>query len=110
MVTLLPALAAAVSFGGSDYTPELVSRKTGVLKVTVVVEGLNAALVMPVVHVVSSHPPSVPTLGWEPCRSQRCMRGDGPVHGIPVCGVQRGQPGQRRCGGGIVRTCGPPVR
>jgi drug/metabolite transporter (DMT)-like permease len=64
MVAVLLALAAAVSFGASDYTAGLASRKTSVLKVTVVAEGINAAVVVPVVLVVSSHPPSVPTLGW----------------------------------------------
>ena len=64
MLAVLLALVAAISFGGSDYTAGLASRKTSVLKVTVVAEGINAALVMPVVLVVSSHPPSVPTLEW----------------------------------------------
>ena len=62
MVAVLLALAAAISFGGSDYTAGLASRKTSVLKVTVVAEGINAALVMPVVLVVSRHPPSAATL------------------------------------------------
>jgi hypothetical protein len=64
MVAVLLALAAAVSFGGSDYTAGLASRKTSVLKVTIVAEGINAALVVPVVLVVSSHPPSAPALEW----------------------------------------------
>ncbi len=64
MVAVLLALAAAVSFGGSDYTAGLASRKTSVIKVTVVAEVINAALIMPIVLVVSSHPPSVPTLEW----------------------------------------------
>jgi drug/metabolite transporter (DMT)-like permease len=64
MLAVLLALVAAVSFGGSDYTAGLASRKASVLKVTVVAEGINAALVVPVVLVVSRHPPSVPTLEW----------------------------------------------
>jgi drug/metabolite transporter (DMT)-like permease len=64
MVAVLLAFAAAVSFGGSDYTAGLASRKTSVLKVTVIAEGINAALVVPIVLVVSSHPPSVPTVEW----------------------------------------------
>jgi drug/metabolite transporter (DMT)-like permease len=64
MVAVLLALAAAVSFGGSDYAAGLASRETDVLKVTVVAEGLNAAVVLPVVLLVSSRPPSVLTLGW----------------------------------------------
>ena len=64
MVAVLLALVAAVSFGGSDYTAGLASRKTSVFKVTVAAEGTNAALVLPVVLVVSRHPPSVPAFGW----------------------------------------------
>ena len=47
MLAVLLALVAAISFGGSDYTAGLASRKTSVLKVTVVAEGINAALVIP---------------------------------------------------------------
>jgi drug/metabolite transporter (DMT)-like permease len=64
MVAVLLALAAAVSFGGSDYTAGLASRKTSVLRVTVAAEVINAALVLPVVLVVSSRPPPVRTLEW----------------------------------------------
>jgi drug/metabolite transporter (DMT)-like permease len=64
MVAVLLALAAAVSFGGSDYAAGLASRKTEVLRVTVAAEGVNAAVVIPVVLLVSSRPPSVLALGW----------------------------------------------
>jgi uncharacterized membrane protein len=64
MVAVLLALVAAVSFGGSDYTAGLASRKTSVLRVTVVAEGVNAALVVPVVVIFSSSSPSVLTLEW----------------------------------------------
>jgi len=68
MVAVLLALAAAVSFGGSDYAAGLASRKTEVLRVTVAAEGVNAAVLIPVVLLVSSRPPSALTLGWEPSR------------------------------------------
>ena len=64
MVAVLLALVAAVSFGGSDYTAGLASRKTSVLRVTVVAEGVNAALVVPVVLIFSSSSPSMLTLEW----------------------------------------------
>ena len=64
MVAVLLALAAAVSFGGSDYAAGLASRKTEVLRVTVAAEGVNAAVVIQVVLLVSGRPPSVLTLGW----------------------------------------------
>lgn len=64
MVAILLALAAAISFGGSDYTGGLASRKASVLRVTVAAEVVNAALVVPVVLIVSSHLPSVPALEW----------------------------------------------
>src|SRR6266568_265276 len=77
MVAVLLALAAAaVSFGGSDYTAGLASRKASVLKVTVAAEVVNAALVVPVVFIVSSRLPSVSALEW------------GAVAGVSgVCGV-----------------------
>ncbi len=63
MVAVLLAVAAAVSFGGSDYAAGLASRKASVLKVTVAAEGANAAVVIPVVLIVS-RPPSAPALAW----------------------------------------------
>ena len=44
MVAVLLALAAAVSFGGSDYAAGLASRQSEVLRVTVAAEGVNAAV------------------------------------------------------------------
>jgi len=64
MLAVLLALAAAISFGGSDYTAGLASRNTSVLRVTVVAEAINAALVVPVVLVISHHPPSAGSLVW----------------------------------------------
>ena len=64
MLAVLLALAAAVSFGGSDYTAGLASREAGVLKVPVAAEVVNSILVMSVVPFASSHLPSVSSIGW----------------------------------------------
>jgi GrpB protein len=64
VLAVLFALAAAVSFGGLDYTAGLAARETSVLRVTVAAEVINAALVMSVVPFVSSQLPLVPSLGW----------------------------------------------
>lgn len=64
MLAVLLALAAAVSFGGSDYTAGLAAREAGVLRVTVAAQVVNAVLVISVVPFASSQLPSVPSLGW----------------------------------------------
>jgi drug/metabolite transporter (DMT)-like permease len=64
MVAVLLALAAGIGFGGSDYAAGLASRKASVLKVTVVAETINAALVLAVVLAVSNGPPTAPVLAW----------------------------------------------
>lgn len=64
MLAVLLALAAAVSFGASDYTAGLASRETGVLKVTLASEVINTVLVLPLVLLVSSRLPSMPSIGW----------------------------------------------
>lgn len=64
MLAVLLALAAAVSFGGSDYTAGLASREAGVLKVTVAAEVVNTILVMSFVPFASSHLPSASSIGW----------------------------------------------
>jgi uncharacterized membrane protein len=64
MVAVLLALAAAVSFGGSDYTAGLAARKAGALKVTLAAEVVNTILVFSFVPFASSHVPSVQSAGW----------------------------------------------
>lgn len=64
MLAVLLALTAAVSFGGSDYTAGLAAREVGVLRATLAVQAVYAALLMCVVPFASSQLPSAPSLGW----------------------------------------------
>jgi drug/metabolite transporter (DMT)-like permease len=64
MLAVMLALAAAVSFGGSDYTAGLAAREAGVLRVTLAVQAVYAALLICVVPAASSQLPSAPSLGW----------------------------------------------
>lgn len=64
MLAVLLALTAAVSFGGSDYTAGLAAREAGVLRATLAVQAVYAALLMSVVPLASSQLPSAPSLGW----------------------------------------------
>jgi len=64
MLAIVLALAAAISFGGSDYAGGLAARKASVLKVSVLAELARAVLLLTVVPLVSTWPPSVPGLAW----------------------------------------------
>ncbi len=65
MLVIFLALAAAVSFGGSDYVAGLAARRAGlVVSVTVTAEVVKAVLVMSIVPFVSSQAPSGPSLAW----------------------------------------------
>lgn len=64
MLAVLLALAAAVSYSGSDYAAGLAARGASVVRVTVIAQVTNAALIMPVVPFVSSRMPSLPSVAW----------------------------------------------
>jgi drug/metabolite transporter (DMT)-like permease len=64
MLTVLLALAAAVSYSGSDYTAGLATRGASVVRVTVIAEVTNAVLLISVVPFASSQSPSLPALAW----------------------------------------------
>lgn len=64
MLAVLLALTAAVCFGGSDYTAGLAARKAGVLRVTLAVQTVYAALLMSAVPFASSQLPSALSLAW----------------------------------------------
>jgi drug/metabolite transporter (DMT)-like permease len=65
MLAVFLALAAAVSFGGSDYVAGLAARRAGlVVSVTVMAEVVKAVLVVSIVPFVSSQLPSGPSLAW----------------------------------------------
>jgi drug/metabolite transporter (DMT)-like permease len=64
MLAVVLALAAAVSYSGSDYTAGLAARGTSVVRVTLLTQVTNAALIIPVVPFVSSQVPSLRSLAW----------------------------------------------
>ncbi len=64
MLAVLLAVAAAISFGGSDYMAGRAARRVGVVKVAVTAEVIKAVLVMAVVPFVSSQAPTTPSLTW----------------------------------------------
>jgi drug/metabolite transporter (DMT)-like permease len=64
MLAIFLALAAAISFGGSDYTAGLVARQAGVLSVSVTAEVAKAVLILAIVPFVSSQSPTTPALLW----------------------------------------------
>ena len=64
MVAVLLALAAAVSFGGSDYLAGRAARQVGVVKMAVTAEMIKAVLVRAFVPFVSSQTPTTPSLTW----------------------------------------------
>ena len=64
MLAVVLALAAAVSYSGSDYVAGLASRGTSVIRVTAVAQIINAILIIPVVPLLSSQGPSARSLVW----------------------------------------------
>lgn len=64
MLAALLALAAAVSYSGSDYAAGLAARGASVVRVTFIAQVTNAVLVMPVVPFVSAGMPSLRSLAW----------------------------------------------
>ncbi len=64
MLAVLLALAAAASYSGSDYAAGLASRGTSAVRVTVVAQVVNAALLLPIAVFVSNRGPSGASVAW----------------------------------------------
>jgi drug/metabolite transporter (DMT)-like permease len=64
VLAVVLALAAAVSYSGSDYVAGLASRGTSVIRVTTVAQITNAILIIPFVPLLSTHGPSARSLAW----------------------------------------------
>ncbi len=64
MLAVLLALAAAVSYGASDYLAGLAARQASVIRVMVLSELANAALLLCVVPFISAATPSLAALAW----------------------------------------------
>lgn len=65
MLAIFLAMAAAVSFGGSDYVAGVAGRRVGlVVSVTVTAEVVKAVLVISIVPFVSRQTPSGSSLAW----------------------------------------------
>jgi drug/metabolite transporter (DMT)-like permease len=64
MLAVPLALAAAASYSGSDYAAGLAARRASVVRVTLVAQVINAALLTPIVPFVSTQAPSLAALAW----------------------------------------------
>jgi drug/metabolite transporter (DMT)-like permease len=64
MPAVLLALATAIGYSGSDYAAGLAGRRASVVRVTVLVEVANTALLMSVVPFVSRQAPSLLSMAW----------------------------------------------
>jgi drug/metabolite transporter (DMT)-like permease len=64
MLAVVLALAAAVSYSGSDYAAGLAARGASVVRVTVVAQVTNAVLLTPAVPFVSAGAPPPASLAW----------------------------------------------
>jgi drug/metabolite transporter (DMT)-like permease len=64
MLAVVLALAAAVSYSGSDYAAGLAARGASVVRVTVVAQVTNAVLLTPAVAFVSAGAPPPASLAW----------------------------------------------
>jgi drug/metabolite transporter (DMT)-like permease len=64
MLAVLFALAAAVGYGGSDYTAGLAARRASVVRVTVLAEVTAVALLLCVVPFISGQAPSLASVLW----------------------------------------------
>ena len=64
MLAVLLALAAAVGYGGSDYSAGLATRRASVVRVTMLAEVTSATLLLCVVPFISSRAPSLTSVLW----------------------------------------------
>jgi drug/metabolite transporter (DMT)-like permease len=64
MLAVLLAVVAAIGYGGSDYAGGLASRQASVLRVSIVAEVTNAALLLAIVPFVSDRTPSLGSVIW----------------------------------------------
>ena len=64
MLAVLLALAAAVGYGGSDYSAGLAARRASVVRVTMLAEVTSATLLLCVVPFISSQAPSLTSVLW----------------------------------------------
>jgi drug/metabolite transporter (DMT)-like permease len=64
MLPIVLALAAALGFGGSDFTAGLASRGASVIRVTILAEGTATLLGLLIVPFVSPRLPSLASVGW----------------------------------------------
>jgi drug/metabolite transporter (DMT)-like permease len=64
MLAVLLALAAAVGYGGSDYSAGLATRRASVVRVTMLAEVTSVTLLLCVVPFISSQAPSLTSVLW----------------------------------------------
>jgi drug/metabolite transporter (DMT)-like permease len=64
VLAVLLALAAAVGYGGSDYSAGLAARRTSVIRITILAEAASVALLALVLPWAGPHAPSLASLAW----------------------------------------------
>ncbi len=64
MLAVLLALASAAGYGASDYTGGLAARRAGLIRITILAQGVNAALMVLVLPLAGLRAPSAGSLAW----------------------------------------------
>jgi hypothetical protein len=64
VLTVVLALAAAVGYGGSDFTAGLASRGASVIRVTLLSEATSVVVVVTALLLVGARAPDLPGLAW----------------------------------------------
>jgi hypothetical protein len=110
VLSIVLALAAAVSFSVSDYLAGLAARAADVVTVTAVDQVIFAIVLLFVVPFVSSDGPSVAGLAWGAAAGIGGAAGAMALYLGFRQDVQRGQLSQRRRLGRVLSTGRPAVR
>jgi len=64
MLAVLLALASAAGYGGSDYSGGLAARRAGVIRITILAQGVSAALMILILPLAGLRAPSAGSLAW----------------------------------------------
>jgi len=64
MLAVLLALASAAGYGTSDYTGGLAARRASLIRITILAQGVNAALMVLVLPFAGLRAPSLGSLAW----------------------------------------------
>ena len=64
MLAVLLALASAVGYGSSDYAGGLAARRASIIRITILAQGVNAALMFLILPLAGLRAPSPGSLAW----------------------------------------------